>query len=104
MLGLNHELDLTPEHSLVIPWLLEAAIQATNTSLSHDAGMLTLAAQLLSKSLDNLPSSNKRLDEYLDECETCKGVGSVDERLGSYCDSNLTAECPDCNGWGYFNR
>ena len=31
------------------------------------------------------------------ECETCKGQGTVDERLGGEPFSDSYAECPDCS-------
>lgn len=129
---MNHELKPTAGVGTVICWLLEAAAQAANGGLLHNAGQLTLAAQLLSEHLDNLPSSGKTIPvpcntdqatamvmlgeawlqqhaperlrlslqqfeppvvEYLDECETCGDVGSIDERLDGYSFSNPTAKC-----------
>ena len=34
------------------------------------------------------------------ECETCSGLGTIDERLGGYSFSNPSATCPDCDGMG----
>ena len=34
------------------------------------------------------------------ECETCKGLGTINERLGGYAFSNPAAKCPDCGGLG----
>lgn len=34
------------------------------------------------------------------DCETCGGVGTIDERLGGYSFSNPEATCPDCDGTG----
>jgi hypothetical protein len=34
------------------------------------------------------------------ECECCRGVGTIDERLGGYGFSNPAATCPDCDGHG----
>jgi hypothetical protein len=35
------------------------------------------------------------------ECETCRGVGTIDERLGGHAFSNPAVECPDCEGKGF---
>ena len=35
-------------------------------------------------------------------CETCEGLGTIDERLGGEFFSNPKAECPDCDGKGYW--
>ena len=35
------------------------------------------------------------------KCDTCQGVGEIDERLGGYHTSNANAQCPDCDGAGY---
>lgn len=34
------------------------------------------------------------------DCETCRGEGTIDERLGGYSFSNPAATCPDCDGTG----
>ena len=34
------------------------------------------------------------------QCETCHGLGTIDERLGGYSFSNPAATCPDCDGVG----
>jgi hypothetical protein len=34
------------------------------------------------------------------ECETCHGVGTIDEQLGGFSFSNPEATCPDCDGTG----
>ena len=34
------------------------------------------------------------------DCETCGGVGTIDETLGGYAFSNPKAKCPDCDGDG----
>lgn len=34
------------------------------------------------------------------ECECCRGIGTVDERLGGEPFSNPEATCPDCDGIG----
>lgn len=34
------------------------------------------------------------------DCNTCQGVGTIDERLGGYSFSNPEATCPDCSGTG----
>lgn len=34
------------------------------------------------------------------DCETCHGEGTIDERLGGYSFSNPAATCPDCDGTG----
>ena len=36
-------------------------------------------------------------------CETCEGSGTVDETLGGEHFSNPKAECPDCEGRGYWS-
>lgn len=36
------------------------------------------------------------------QCETCGGQGTIDERLGGEWNSNPKAECPDCDGKGYW--
>lgn len=36
------------------------------------------------------------------QCETCDGQGTIDERLGGEWNSNPKAECPDCDGKGYW--
>jgi DnaJ-class molecular chaperone len=33
-------------------------------------------------------------------CDTCRGDGEVDERLGGSPQSGIV-KCPDCNGWGF---
>jgi hypothetical protein len=35
-------------------------------------------------------------------CETCDGVGTIDERLGGYAFSDPAAKCPDCDGNGWW--
>lgn len=35
-------------------------------------------------------------------CETCEGLGTIDETLGGEFFSNPKAECPDCDGKGYW--
>lgn len=35
-------------------------------------------------------------------CETCEGVGTIDETLGGEHFSNPKANCPDCGGLGYW--
>jgi DnaJ-class molecular chaperone len=35
-------------------------------------------------------------------CDTCGGEGTHDERSGGYWFSNPKAECPDCNGKGWW--
>ncbi len=42
--------------------------------------------------------------EIEEECECCGGLGYIDETLGGYAFSNPKAECPDCNGDGYWIR
>ena len=37
-------------------------------------------------------------------CETCDGIGTIDETLGGEHFSNPKAECPDCDGNGYWIR
>lgn len=37
-------------------------------------------------------------------CETCGGIGTIDETLGGIATSNPEAECPDCDGHGYNER
>ena len=34
------------------------------------------------------------------DCDTCKGIGTIDERLGGEWNSNPQAKCPDCDGVG----
>lgn len=36
------------------------------------------------------------------ECETCEGVGTIDERLVGYGFSNPATTCPDCDGVGEY--
>ena len=38
------------------------------------------------------------------ECETCRGKGTIDMRLSAYGDSDPAAECPDCDGRGWWPR
>ena len=40
------------------------------------------------------------LNVYPEICETCEGVGTIDETLGGYAFSNPKAQCPDCDGKG----
>jgi hypothetical protein len=35
-------------------------------------------------------------------CETCEGLGTIDQRLGGEWNSDPKAECPDCEGHGYW--
>ncbi len=35
-------------------------------------------------------------------CECCDGAGTIDLRLGGESFSDPEAECPDCNGKGYW--
>ena len=36
------------------------------------------------------------------ECQTCEGKGTIDMRLSAYGDSDQAAECPDCDGRGWW--
>ncbi len=37
-------------------------------------------------------------------CETCEGLGTIDETLGGEHFSNPRSECPDCDGRGYWEK
>ena len=37
-------------------------------------------------------------------CETCNGVGTIDERIGGEWFSNPVFPCPDCDGTGLILR
>jgi len=38
------------------------------------------------------------------ECETCQGLGTIDETLGGWSTDNPAATCPDCDGVGEARR
>lgn len=42
--------------------------------------------------------------EREEECECCGGIGHIDETLGGYGFSNPKAQCPNCDGNGYWIR
>lgn len=37
-------------------------------------------------------------------CETCEGLGTIDETLGGESFSNPKATCPDCDGQGWWTQ
>ena len=45
-----------------------------------------------------------RTEAGADECEVCKGAGTVDEMLGGYAFSNPKATCPECDGLGEYTH
>ena len=46
--------------------------------------------------------SISELGEGENFCDTCGGVGTIDETLGGISTSNPAAKCPDCSGKGYW--
>jgi DnaJ-class molecular chaperone len=50
------------------------------------------------------PAAQGEMAVRLKTCETCNGEGTIDERLGGYCDSNPAATCPDCEGVGEWEQ
>ena len=48
-------------------------------------------------------SARPAAEQAVDDCETCAGIGTIDERLGGYSFSDAAAECPDCRGLGEMN-
>lgn len=64
--------------------------------------------RFIKKHLTSLdPQASTQQDHPLDdsitkliECDTCKGEGTIDERLGGIHTSNPAAVCPDCDGTG----
>lgn len=49
-------------------------------------------------------SEELRLAQAEHECETCGGIGTIDETLGGISTSNPEAECPDCDGKGFWMK
>jgi hypothetical protein len=81
--------------------LIDTAISIMRMALDMQSGTLvaihrTLAGQVLEAVLSARPNAI--------DCETCRGAGTVDERLGGEHFSNPKAECPDCGGLGEITR
>lgn len=65
---------------------------------SYNLALIEAANRIASRAL------LARTEAGADECEVCKGAGTVDETLGGYAFSNPKATCPECDGLGEYTH
>jgi DnaJ-class molecular chaperone len=50
---------------------------------------------------DHASTARAAMQDEESACDTCRGVGTIDETLGGEHFSNPAAPCPDCDGKGW---